>query len=100
MTKLHDNCDGAALATEMLKAIGHPVRLRIISLLCKNDEHVNSLAEKLDVPQAIVSQQLRILRMRGLVAAKREGGLANYRLIEPHLRDMMRCLERCLACRQ
>lgn len=85
------------LAAEMLKAIAHPLRLRILVLLCQQDLHVNALAERLEMNQSIVSQQLRILRMRDLVAAKRENGFALYRIKEPHVREIVRCLASCQA---
>ena len=80
---------------EVLKAVAHPLRLRIIALLCEDDEHVNGLAERLRTPQPIVSQQLRILRSHGLVAATREDGFARYRLEEPALRELVCCMEKC-----
>src|SRR5512137_1797111 len=82
---------------EILKAVAHPLRLRIVAILCEGDEHVNGLAERLDAPQAIVSQQLRILRMKGLVEAVREGGFATYRLRETNLRALVSTVERCSA---
>jgi ArsR family transcriptional regulator len=80
---------------EVLKAVAHPLRLRIVALLCDQDENVSALAEKLDASQAIVSQQLRILRSHGLVAVSREGGFATYRLAEQNLRGLVRCMEKC-----
>jgi len=53
------------------------------------------LAERLAAPQPIVSQQLRILRTRGLVTAIRENGFARYRLAEPALRELVGCMEKC-----
>jgi ArsR family transcriptional regulator len=82
---------------QMLKAVAHPVRLCVIAALAERPRHVNALAEGLDVPQPIVSQQLRILRMMGLVRTHRQGGLAVYELAEPHLLDLMDCLDRCCA---
>ncbi len=81
---------------EMLKAIAHPLRIRIVSILCEREVHVNELADILEVKQAIVSQQLRILRMRNLVQASRREGLAVYRLGEPHLKDLIQCVEECI----
>ncbi|MFH1176471.1 MAG: metalloregulator ArsR/SmtB family transcription factor [Acidobacteriota bacterium] len=80
---------------EILRALGHPIRLRLIALLCHQDLNVSALAQRLGVNQAIISQQLRILRLSGLVAARRVAGTARYRLIEPHLRDLISCLARC-----
>lgn len=96
-TALADSGEKAERVAEVLKAVAHPLRIRIVALLCRGDEHVNALAEKLQVPQAIVSQQLRILRLKGLVVAAREQGFARYRLREPHLLDLVCCMERCTA---
>ncbi|MGI5860444.1 MAG: ArsR/SmtB family transcription factor [Myxococcales bacterium] len=85
----------AEQAAEILKAVAHPLRLQIIALLCEEPLHVKRLAELLEAKQAIVSQQLRILRMRRLVAATRRGGHALYRIEEPHLRELVACIERC-----
>lgn len=80
---------------EVLKAVAHPLRLRIVATLCAGEEHVGALAEQLGASQAIVSQQLRILRSHGLVAASRSGGFATYRLVEKNLRGLVRCMEKC-----
>jgi ArsR family transcriptional regulator len=80
---------------EVLKAVAHPLRLRIVASLCEGETHVGALAERLGARQAIVSQQLRILRSHGLVAATRTGGYARYRLVEKNLRGLVRCMENC-----
>lgn len=81
---------------EILKAVGHPVRLRLVDILANHgDRTVSELSEILGVPQAIVSQQLRILRLNGLVKATRKGGNAFYSNAEPHLRDLLDCLRSC-----
>lgn len=80
---------------EVLKAVAHPLRLRIVASLCEREANVGALADRLGASQAIVSQQLRILRSHGLVAATRSGGFARYRLVEKHLRGLVRCMESC-----
>ena len=85
----------AARLAEVLKALAHPARLRIVAMLCEREESVIGLAERLDLKQAIVSQQLRILRMSRLVSATRQDGFSRYALAEPRLRDLVTCLEGC-----
>ena len=80
---------------EVLKAVAHPLRLRIVALLCRGALHVDGLAQALDEPQPIISQQLRILRLHSLVAVERKQGFAFYRLAEPALRDLVECMEKC-----
>ncbi len=95
MGSLAEERPRAVHLAEILKALAHPARLRIVAALCEGTESVIGLAERLDLKQAIVSQQLRILRMSGLVAATREGGFARYGLAEPRLRDLITCLNGC-----
>jgi ArsR family transcriptional regulator len=85
----------AEQVADILKAVAHPLRLRIVATLCAEEISVNALAARLGASQAIVSQQLRILRMHRLVGAVRENGHATYRLTEPRLRDLVRCVEGC-----
>lgn len=82
-------------AVEVLKAVAHPIRLRIIALLSKEPTHVQGLSEELQVSQATVSQQLRILRMSGLVSSMRKGAYSYYRLAEPGLKDLLGCIHGC-----
>lgn len=95
MSPLINNPEKSAHIAEVLKAVAHPLRIRIVAILCDKEEHVNGLAERLGVNQAIVSQQLKILRMRRLVGARRESGFALYRILEPQLRQLVQCMENC-----
>lgn len=92
---IHEEPTRAEHLAELLKALGHPLRLRIVSLLAEGPVHVNALAETLHAPQAVISQQLRILRMSALVDVTRENGHATYRLAEPQLHAMLACMSRC-----
>jgi DNA-binding transcriptional ArsR family regulator len=90
-----DDARAEALA-EVLRAIAHPLRLRLVAVLAEaSNEPVGALAERLGAPQAMVSQQLGILRMHRLVAFERRDGKVFYRLAEPQLRDLLACLTRC-----
>jgi DNA-binding transcriptional ArsR family regulator len=90
----HDD-SRAQHCADILKAVAHPVRLRIVALLCQGPQHVSGICEQLELPQAIVSQQLRILRMRDLVQVTRSEGFAYYALKEMRLTDLVHCVEGC-----
>ena len=81
----------------MLKAVAHPLRLRIVDLLAREPLHVGALAEQLGAAQPVVSQQLRILRMQGLVRFRTEGGLSIYELTQPELLRLLDCVKHCLT---
>jgi ArsR family transcriptional regulator len=93
MRALRKNADQAAQAAEKIKALGHPLRLRIVAILSENDANVTALAEELGVQQSVVSQHLRILRMGGLVDVIRESGFATYRLLELRISKLLDCVE-------
>ena len=93
MRPLRKNSDQAAQAAEKIKALGHPLRLRIVAILSENDANVTALAEELGVQQSVVSQHLRILRMGGLVDVVRESGFATYRLLELRISKLLDCVE-------
>jgi DNA-binding transcriptional ArsR family regulator len=96
MPSISHDPDRAEQVAGILKALGHPLRIRIVSLLVSDGTcHVGGLAEQLDAPQSIISQHLRILRMQRLVAAERRDGFAWYDLAEPQLVQLLACLEGC-----
>lgn len=81
--------------SEILKALSHPIRLMIVAQLRDGEANVSELAERLAVSQSLASQQLRILRMAGLVDYARKDGFAVYRITQPRLADLLQCLEGC-----
>lgn len=93
--RLREDGEKAAYIAEVLKAVAHPLRLRIVATLCAGDASVKALAGGLTATQPIVSQQLRILRARGLVSAARRSGFSYYRIAEPALRELVCCMEKC-----
>ena len=58
---------------EQLKAVSHPLRLRVLALLGSGELCVCQVAEALQVPQSSVSEALRELRRAGFVAERKEG---------------------------
>jgi DNA-binding transcriptional ArsR family regulator len=93
--RLSHNLAQAARAAELVKALSHPGRLRIIALLCDRAHHVSELAAALELSQCMVSQQLRFLRIQGLVLGVRKSGHTHYQLACPSLKELIRCIETC-----
>jgi len=91
----HLTVDRAEELAVMLKGIAHPLRLRIVTLLCDRDHTVTELTQRLDVRQSLISQHLSPLRLLGLVNVDRTGGRATYSLGEPRLEPLVDCLMGC-----
>jgi ArsR family transcriptional regulator len=83
-------------AAEMLKLMGHPVRLRIVELLEQHGElPAGSFHELLDEPQPTVSQHLNKMRTLGLLAARREAGQVLYSVAQIQLFKLLGCVRDC-----
>jgi len=79
-------------SSDLLKAIGHPIRLRILEGLMKNECNVNKIVRTLNVPQSTVSQHLGVLRIRGIIRARKEGAKTCYGIIENKARKIIKVL--------
>lgn len=74
---------------ELFKALGHPVRIRILEILRDGEHTVSELQQKLEVEMASVSQQLSVLRNRHLVTGRKEGTMVIYRVVDPQVFDLL-----------
>ncbi len=83
-------------ATNMLKAVAHPLRMAIIDLL-GNDKKmsVTSIFEALNIEQAVASHHLRVLKDRGVLSSEREGKKTYYFLRHKRLSLVVECVEKC-----
>lgn len=83
-------------ASEMLKALAHPMRIAIVDLL-KGEKHltVGDIFHKLDMEQAVASHHLRILKDRHIVESDRRGKNIYYHLKYERLSQILECIEKC-----
>lgn len=72
------------------KALGHPMRLQLVTGLLDRECNVKHMTECLGVAQATVSQQLAVLRAAGVLTHERKGNQVCYRVARPWLRQLVR----------
>jgi len=70
-------------------ALADETRLRILLVLAQSELCVCDLARICDISASGVSHQLRLLRDRDLVAFRRDGKRAVYRLADEHVSAML-----------
>lgn len=73
---------------EFFSLLGDPNRLKILSLLAKEEYCVCDLAAALKMSESAVSHQLRTLRAMRLVAYQKLGRKVYYRLLDRHVFDL------------
>ncbi|OFY20009.1 MAG: transcriptional regulator [Bacteroidetes bacterium GWF2_33_38] len=83
-------------AANMLKAIAHPMRIAIISLLEEGTKlTVTEIHEKLNLEQSTTSHHLGILKDKGVLNSKRDGKNTYYYLKHESLSNIINCLSMC-----
>jgi len=71
------------------KAIGHPVRVRILRMLAQKEARMCShIVDELPLAQSTVSEHLRILRTAGLVRANENGPRVSYCIVPSALQRL------------
>ncbi len=78
--------------SELLKALAHPVRLRMVEGLISNECNVNKIVDKLKLPQSTISQHLSILKSRGVVQRRKEGLKTCYKVVNPKVIKLVELL--------
>jgi ArsR family transcriptional regulator len=70
---------------DFFKALTHPTRIAILELLRDGPMSVGELSEAIGIPGSAVSQQLAILRGRGIVDAARSGTTVRCSVPDPEV---------------
>jgi DNA-binding transcriptional ArsR family regulator len=85
--------DALGQAAECLRTLAHPHRLRMIQMLLQADYTVGELAEACDLPSPMASEHLRLMQRSGFLTSEKEGRKVYYRVVEPHLESILKCIE-------
>jgi len=74
---------------EFFKALAHPLRIRILELLRSGPLSVTQIQEVTGTPGSSVSQQLAVLRGRGIVTTERHGTTIIYSAADAELFELL-----------
>ncbi len=67
-------------ASRSLKAMSHPLRLRILCTLGEKEVSVQEIVECVGTSQSNISQHLAILRDKGILASRKDANRVYYRV--------------------
>ena len=76
-------------ASDALKAMAHPLRLKILCLVGQNELMVQDIVEAVGTSQSNISQHLAVMRERGLLASRKEANKVFYRIDDPRIIKMI-----------
>jgi DNA-binding transcriptional ArsR family regulator len=87
------NLDSLGQAAECLRTLAHPHRLRMVQMLLQGKYTVGELADACEIPSHMASEHLRLMQRCGFLSAGKEGRFVYYTISEPHLGNIMNCIE-------
>ena len=89
MVLLYDNFELLESKSELLKTMGHPIRLSIVQLLSDSEElTVTEIYSKLEIEQAVASHHLRIMKNGNVLKSSKKGKNNFYSLTHPNIKSI------------
>jgi DNA-binding transcriptional ArsR family regulator len=80
VNKLIDRDEDIRQAALAVKAIAHPLRLKILCVLGDQEVSVQDIVEQVGTSQSNISQHLSILRDKGVLATRKDANRVYYRI--------------------
>jgi DNA-binding transcriptional ArsR family regulator len=74
--------DLVALLAERFRALGEPTRIKLLERLREGEATVLELTEVVGTTQQNVSKHLHVLQQAGIVARRKQGNFAYYRIVD------------------
>ncbi len=87
-------------AARCLKAMSHPLRLKILCVLGTESISVQDIVEQVGTSQSNISQHLAILREKDILAYKKEANRVYYYIDDERMLQLIRMMRDvfCTAC--
>ncbi len=81
--KLIDRDEDILQASLAIKAIAHPLRLKILCVLGSDEISVQDIVDNVGTSQSNISQHLAILRDKGVLCTRKDANRVFYRVSDP-----------------
>ncbi len=97
-TRVTINDEQLQVSSEVLRALTHPLRMKILAFIDKNEMiNVNKIYNTLKLEQSITSQHLKILRLAGIVETHREGKFIHYSINYDKVKGVLKAVDSFLT---
>lgn len=80
LTQMTTGDDDIERASRSLKAIAHPLRLKIVCFLGEREINVQDIVERVGTTQSNISQHLAIMRDKGILSSRKAANRVYYRV--------------------
>lgn len=80
-------------ASKALKAMGHPLRLKILCVLGANELPVMDIVSRVGTTQSNISQHIDILREKEIIVSRREGSKILCKVRDPQILNLLEAMQ-------
>jgi ArsR family transcriptional regulator len=87
-----------ARAARCLKAMSHPLRLKILCVLGSDAVSVQDIVKQVGTSQSNISQHLAILREKGILGYKKEANRVYYFIDDQRMLQLIRMMRDVFCC--
>jgi ArsR family transcriptional regulator len=87
-------------ASRSLKAMSHPLRLKILCTLGGEEISVQDIVEFVGTSQSNISQHLAILRDKGILSARKDANRVYYRVSDARTLELIRMMRQVFCSRE
>lgn len=77
------------VSVRIFKALGHPIRYKIVKFLYDGPKCVCKLNEDIEFSQANLSQHLKILKQAGILSSEKVGMNIHYRINSEEIKNII-----------
>lgn len=84
-------------SVKIFKALGHPIRYKIVKFLYDGPKCVCKLNENIEFSQANLSQHLKILKEAGVLSSEKVGMNIHYRLSSEEIKNIIDSVDKFAA---
>ena len=92
--------DNIEESSKLLKAISHPVRLKILCILARGEASVKIITAQVDSSQSNVSQHLSIMKSSGVIGSRRDANMVYYSITDDSIGDFIEKQKAALGLKQ
>ena len=82
---------------QLFRALGHPLRIRILEVLSDGERTVGDLQAELELDSSGTSQHLAALRRQGVLDSRRVGTSVYYRIRDPRVSQLLAVAKQILT---
>ncbi|PKL37734.1 MAG: ArsR family transcriptional regulator [Spirochaetae bacterium HGW-Spirochaetae-1] len=81
------------IATEILKSIAHPIRLKILCFLLDGEKNVGEIEQQFGSTISNISQHLTVLRKANIIFRRKEANFMFYSLKDTNISTLMETIK-------